>query len=596
VFDDIQEMFMKFGWFIAISTLAISVPLCAQTYIRPPESQQVDKNGVDLVSGWASLSVELGAIGSDIGRLAYSEHFQKGGGRGGLYMDMLRYQDDNNLKVYAILSEENSSKQFVSNPIFQPNGLFAVDRGSFETLTESADGKVFTRIRKNGQVDVYGIPPNETNQGGTYCTSNTNSSPAVQCGLVLLRSAFPNGVIWTYEWDSYVNNFAYTRPKSVTNNLGYKISLSYPYNANPVLNPVNPSQSTVGQWLFFNSVNFYNLAASSGPVYSASRSMGSYGLNLQTVGGENWSIGTDYEGAPIQVKTPSSSAPNWAFQGSDGGYPGTSRNLTFNGVSYTYNNVTNPASGVMTVTDPTGAVTKVNSTRFTSKVSKAAFPKSIIDPLNRTTTFDTVKAYLISAVTHPEGSKEVYGYDSRDNITSVTYRSKPGSGLPDLSETAEYPASCSNPITCNRPTLVRDKKGNATEYSYSPDHGGILTETQPPDVNGVRPVIRSNFTQRYAWIGNGAGGYQQAVSPVWVKSEERTCRTTATIGNACAGGSGDEKVTTFDYGSNAGPNNLNLRGAIITADGVTHRTCYGYDAAGRRISETKPMANLNSCP
>jgi YD repeat-containing protein len=42
------------------------------------------------------------------------------------------------------------------------------------------------------------------------------------------------------------------------------------------------------------------------------------------------------------------------------------------------------------------------------------------------------------------------------------------------------------------------------------------------------------------------------------------------------------------------------RGQIVTAtDGgvtTTLRTCYTYDALGRRLSETRPNANLTSCP
>ncbi len=67
------------------------------------------------------------------------------------------------------------------------------------------------------------------------------------------------------------------------------------------------------------------------------------------------------------------------------------------------------------------------------------------------------------------------------------------------------------------------------------------------------------------------------------------------MGNACSGGSGDEVVTTYDYGPDSGPNNLFLRGVAVTADGVTLRTCYGYDANGHKTYETKPRAGLASC-
>lgn len=58
----------------------------------------------------------------------------------------------------------------------------------------------------------------------------------------------------------------------------------------------------------------------------------------------------------------------------------------------------------------------------------------------------------------------------------------------------------------------------------------------------------------------------------------------------------DEVRTTYDYGPNSGPNNLLLRGMVEDATGAALRTCYGYDARGNRISETRPRAGLASCP
>lgn len=124
------------------------------------------------------------------------------------------------------------------------------------------------------------------------------------------------------------------------------------------------------------------------------------------------------------------------------------------------------------------------------------------------------------------------------------------------------------------------------------------------DAIGVRPLKRSAYVQRYAWISNGSGGFVRASSPVWLLSQERTCRTSGTSSGAtgdvmgCAGGSGDEVVTTYEYGPDNGSvgNNLWLRGVAVTADGQTRRTCYGYDGWGNRISETKPRAGLGVCP
>jgi YD repeat-containing protein len=114
-------------------------------------------------------------------------------------------------------------------------------------------------------------------------------------------------------------------------------------------------------------------------------------------------------------------------------------------------------------------------------------------------------------------------------------------------------------------------------------------------VNGIRPQTRYSYTQRYAWISNGSGGYVQAATPVWLLTAESSCRTSAWNGTACTVAN-DEVVTTYDYGPNSGPNNLLLRGKVVTANGISRRTCFAYDGQGNRIAETKPRAGLTSCP
>lgn len=236
----------------------------------------------------------------------------------------------------------------------------------------------------------------------------------------------------------------------------------------------------------------------------------------------------------------------------------------------------------------------------------SGLPAAITDPLGRTTSFSILYnsgpfgAYLtdgaIAGFARAEGDGEDYVRDARGNVTTKTMRAKPGSGLADITIMASYPVTCSNVKTCNKPEWIKDGLGNRTDYTYDVNHGGVLTEADPANAFGVRPVKRSYYAQRYAWIRNASGGYSRAASAVWVKTEERTCRATATVSGACAGGAADEVVTVYDYGPDAGPNNLLLRGQAVTADGQTLRTCYGYDAAGNKISETSPRAGLVVCP
>lgn len=212
--------------------------------------------------------------------------------------------------------------------------------------------------------------------------------------------------------------------------------------------------------------------------------------------------------------------------------------------------------------------------------------------------FDTSRmANSVISVVHPEGDTTNYGYDSRNNVTSVTSTPKTGSTLPTVTlSSAGYDATCTNIVTCNKPNWVKDALGNQTDYTYDPVHGGVLTETQPA-VNGVRPQKRYTYTQRSTWFKNASGSFVKSTVPIWLLTQESFCKTGAASGSGsgCVI-AGDEVVTTYDYGPDSGPNNLFLRGVVVTADGQTHRTCYAYDDMGNKISETSPNAALGNCP
>ena len=198
--------------------------------------------------------------------------------------------------------------------------------------------------------------------------------------------------------------------------------------------------------------------------------------------------------------------------------------------------------------------------------------------------------------TYPELNSVSLYHSTRGVPSGSTIIPKPSSGLSPITvETKAFPSSCTNTATCNLPTSITDAKGNTTSFTYDPTHGGVLSTTSPADIAGLQAVIRYTYQLRTAWIKNSGGGYSAMANGIWLVSDERTCKTTATIGNACAGGPADEVVKTYDYGPNSGPNTLLLRGVAVTADGVTLRTCFGYDWQGNKISETAPRAALASC-
>ncbi|MEG3088528.1 hypothetical protein [Sphingomonas sp. PB4P5] len=230
-------------------------------------------------------------------------------------------------------------------------------------------------------------------------------------------------------------------------------------------------------------------------------------------------------------------------------------------------------------------------------------PEKIVDELGRTHTsdfcvpFDSLGGCRVTEMQYsvdPEGIRTNYSYDSRLNVTQIMTIAKAGSSLPTLITSAAY--SCTvNSKSCRKPLTVTDANGNVKTFTYSADHGGVLTRTLPA-VGGLAAVTRYGYAQKFAWVKSGSG-YVQAANPVWLLTEERSCGSTTTVNNTCAGGASDELAVTYEYqtGNASTPSNLLLKGKIVTANGVPLRTCYGYDSAANKIWETAPLAGLTSC-
>jgi hypothetical protein len=202
----------------------------------------------------------------------------------------------------------------------------------------------------------------------------------------------------------------------------------------------------------------------------------------------------------------------------------------------------------------------------------------------------------LSAMYTPLGKTTKYSYDSRGNLNNTTQYPISGSNLPNIVETATFPATCSSMVSCNKPTAVVDGNGNETDYTYDNNHGGVLTLTKPA-VNGVRPQTRYTYVQRHAWYNSPSGSPVEDPNPVWLVASESTCLTSAAAssGSGCSAAN-DEIVTTYDYGPDAAPNNLLLRGKTVTWAGNVQRSCYGHDINGNKIWETSPNASPSACP
>lgn len=139
--------------------------------------------------------------------------------------------------------------------------------------------------------------------------------------------------------------------------------------------------------------------------------------------------------------------------------------------------------------------------------------------------------------------------------------------LPVGTGAASYPASCANPVSCNKPAWTRDAQGHQTDFVYSPTHGGVLTATGPaPAPGGIRPQVRVSYG---------------AVGPVTMPIAVSRCQTTA----SCVG-TPDEFRRTVAYTANLVPSSV----TEASADGALSATTgYGYDIFGNLLTADGPL-------
>ncbi|MBJ7416650.1 MAG: hypothetical protein JHC88_14575 [Niveispirillum sp.] len=231
----------------------------------------------------------------------------------------------------------------------------------------------------------------------------------------------------------------------------------------------------------------------------------------------------------------------------------------------------------------------LNNTNYIKSLKDYGKPFQFTNALNQTTNLEHFGfGRSVSQEQSPEGNLRKYLYDPRGNLTEVRQVAKPGSGLADIVVTAGYDADCTNPKTCNKPNWIRDARGNQTDFTYDPTHGGVLTVTLPAKPNGVRPQTRYTYTALYPWYKTSAGGSPvQGPQAIWRLTSVSTCATQSSCANTA-----DETRTTYTYGSPGVANNL-LRTAVTVAAGdgsVSATTTTTYDDFGNVLSEDGPLA------
>jgi RHS repeat-associated protein len=203
---------------------------------------------------------------------------------------------------------------------------------------------------------------------------------------------------------------------------------------------------------------------------------------------------------------------------------------------------------------------------------------SMTDSLNRTTAYSYDNLYRVTQITYPELNSALITYDARGNATSLTRRARPGTGLADIVESANYetgncnqapppvPGSAED-VLCWRPTWTRDGMLRQTDYAYN-ERGQLTERLDPADAGGVRRRTSISY----------------ALSPAGI-SRPAEIRVCADAGATC--GTNAQVRTQYQYWGDTG--RVALERHIDGAIGATLDTSHSYDNAGRLLSTDGPL-------
>ncbi|HEX5184872.1 MAG TPA: hypothetical protein VFW19_17170 [Allosphingosinicella sp.] len=648
---------LSFAAAVALATGAAPVFAQSTSVATPAEKYAVNPGGVDMRTGaYHYTHTDLAIGGSDeSGGLALTRsqmspwHRNQPFGNQSYNWDISlslkrislqsnNYQDGSGIDYQVSIHFGGRSKTF--NSAQDQGGYDEVSQTDFAKLTVSGDRSTgtYTFTAADGTIAVFRPLSN------VDCVLTTTG-----CGMIS-QVTEPDGTVFTFNYDynaSAPSTVDRARLKSIVSSRGYAMILeATPATGNLVtkacvinltlmilpangLCPSNAQATTTYTYVNFNGEKLASMTDPLGKVWSFTYAgtASSYTMAFTKPG----------QSTPWLTNTLSPAADE-----DNGGYEAVSAQNFSTGERYTYLWSTSPFVDLRTPQTTIAGGSYTDALNHTTTVeygfpqvpgaklckdfdpcpplnygaSNIAYqttsgPVSITDPDGRIWTSDycdpneiTIPpptggclATLVQSFTDPEGIETDLTYDGARNIAQMVRHSKPGSGTPDVTTSAVYDTD--HPKSSNKPVVSIDANGNETDFQYSLDNGGVVWEKDPaPAAGGVRPEKRYTYAQRYAWISNGAGGYVHAASPVWVLTQMALCKAGATnsTNSGCVNGASDEVITTYDYGPDAGPNNLILRGTVVDSGGLALRTCDTYDALGNKISETKPRAGLASCP
>lgn len=561
---------------LSLSTIlsgALPLPALAQSepgLPGPPTRSFVDENGVDRITGKINFSFSDISIGDSKGNMVNS-HYMSGDVFSGL------------------VNEYDASVSIIGGSMWEPQQRAKISIGGASTIFILSDGVYKPEEADGSSLVQIGNDLKYTSRDGIVVIFNRFDTGI---GLYLYRGseiAKPDGERIVLHYKDYPSmtggmgyalysansslgyQFKYERDESIPGSIGVVTKITAINNKIDYCAPTLPACTGLSQTWPSSSYSYSTVFL---PDYSNATTT----VTALDALGRTTIVKHDFTGL-IGYRRPGSASDDISVT-----YDGNKRvsSVTSAGVTTTYTWVLSGTVLTGTSTNPLSG-TRVTTADLTSRVLL-----SDRDELYRTKSYQYDTNKRLTRVTYPEGNYEAYVYDARGNVTSRTVVAKPGSGIADIVTTASYPATCANPVTCNKPEWTRDGKGSQTDYTYDATHGGILTATSPAAVNGIRPQTRYTYAPAYAWYKSG-GGLAQAASPIYKLTAISRCQTAA----SCASGA-DEAKTTITYETGSASVGSNLLPVAVTSgagDGsLTATTATTFDRIGNVVAVDGPLA------
>jgi len=520
----------------ALGGAMMSAPAFAQAALY----RNLDANGVDLTRGDWVMSFKEGAIGSGDAELAIIRQSNAAASSQWDGWTFSRFVSFGTATI-SINMPGQRLEQFTGSA---SASSFTSTTGDGTTL--NGTGGSYGMTLADGTVVAFGDPLGSDGTATNFCSVSNSTN----CSLVATSITQPNNLVFTLAYGLWHNSsaFYYTRLRTISSNLGYRIGFIYQNNTIG-----GGGSSPPSGWTTRTTANFTNTALGTTPQATIGYAYPSAGVtDITDMAGNVWEV------TATSIKRPGEASPSFVVGGS--AYSVTS--VTRDGVTTGYSHSISGTTGTMVVSDPLG-----HDTTIVSDLSLGR-PTSVTDALSHMTSYGYDSYGRLTQVTQPEGNYVHYTLDSRSNVTATDWY--PKSGIGHITASATYPASCTNPVSCNQPASTTDPDGNTTNYSYDATSGLVSAVTLPaPTTGATRPETRYSYT--------AVGGVQELTGV----SQCQTGAAPACVGTA------DEVKATAAYDASGNISSVTREAGDGT---IPATTAYTYSALGDRLTADGPLS------